>query len=220
MTVVAVSQRDVPLFLEAVAGLDGYVNAEIRARVRGFLQAQHYKDGASVKQGQLLFSIERTEAAAAAAVAKAALARAHTLQSHNKAQLERRQALFKAGVASKSELDDIQASALDADSQVQSASALLKQALLNLSYTEIRSPVAGVAAGWPPRRSSATSSSARRRTARSSASATSPASSSARRPIRNLAHSMASRRPSSPPSRRRARTRSTWPRRSARRWMN
>ena len=49
VSVAAVARRDVTLFIEAVGSLDGYVNAEIRARVRGFLQAQRYKDGATVK---------------------------------------------------------------------------------------------------------------------------------------------------------------------------
>jgi membrane fusion protein (multidrug efflux system) len=145
VTVVAVAQRDVPLFIEAVASLDGYVNAEIRARVKGYLEAQKYKDGAAVKQGQPLFTIERGEYASALATARANLARAQTLVSHNRAQLERKQQLEASGVASKQELDDAQASAADAESQVLAARAQLQQAELNLSYTEIRSPVSGVA---------------------------------------------------------------------------
>jgi membrane fusion protein (multidrug efflux system) len=145
VTVVAVAQRDVPLFIEAVASLDGYVNAEIRARVKGYLEAQKYKDGAAVKQGQPLFAIERGEYASALATTRAALARAQTLVSHNRALLERKQQLEASGVASKQELDDAQASAADAESQVLAARAQLQQAELNLSYTEIRSPVSGVA---------------------------------------------------------------------------
>ncbi len=145
VTVVPVVQREVPLFIEAVAGLDGYVNAEIRARVKGYLEAQKYKDGSSVQQGQPLFTIERTEYAAALANAQANVARAQTLVTHNRAQLERRQSLAPSGVVSKQELDDAQASAADAESQVLAARAQLQQAQLNLSYTEIRSPVSGVA---------------------------------------------------------------------------
>ena len=145
VTVVPVVQREVPLFIEAVAGLDGYVNAEIRARVKGYLEAQKYKDGSSVQQGQPLFTIERTEYAAALGNAQANVARAQTLVTHNRAQLERRQSLAPSGVVSKQELDDAQASAADAESQVLAARAQLQQAQLNLSYTEIRSPVSGVA---------------------------------------------------------------------------
>jgi membrane fusion protein, multidrug efflux system len=145
VTVSAVARRDVNLSIEAVGNLDGYVNAEIRARVRGVLQAQRYKDGATVKQGQLLFVIDRAEYAAALDAAKAAVARAETAAAHDKAQLERRQDLSAARVVSRQELEDAEASARDADAQVKSAAAQLRQAELNLSYTEIRSPVTGIA---------------------------------------------------------------------------
>lgn len=145
VTVAAVARRDVNLFIEAVGNLDGYVNAEIRARVRGVLQAQKYKDGAAVKQGQLLFTIDRSEYTAGLDAAKAALARAETASAHNQAQLERRKDLGAARVVSRQELEDAEASDLDARSQVQAAHAQLRQAQLNLSYTEIRSPVSGIA---------------------------------------------------------------------------
>ena len=68
--VVTVERRDVPLYIEAVGSVDGYVNADIRARVRGYLQSQSYKDGAAVKSGQMLFTIEPTEYQAAAKTAR------------------------------------------------------------------------------------------------------------------------------------------------------
>ena len=145
VTVAEVARRDVNLSLEAVGNLDGYVNAEIRARVRGVLQAQKYKDGATVRQGQLLFVIDRAEFVAALDAAKAAVARAQTTAAHNKAQLERRQDLGAARVVSRQELEDAEASARDANDQVKAAGAQLRQAELNLSYTEIRSPVTGIA---------------------------------------------------------------------------
>ncbi|HZU81285.1 MAG TPA: hypothetical protein VE987_00130, partial [Polyangiaceae bacterium] len=52
----SVVRRDVPLYIDAVGALDGYDNAEIRARVRGFLRTQSYKDGSFVKAGQTLFT--------------------------------------------------------------------------------------------------------------------------------------------------------------------
>jgi len=138
-------KRDVPLFTEAVAGLDGYTNAEIRARVRGLLQAQRYRDGAAVKQGQLLFTIDRAEYQTAVDAAKAAVARAETAAAHNKALLARRKDLGAARVVSQQELEDAEASARDADDQVRAATAQLRQAQLNLSYTEIHAPITGVA---------------------------------------------------------------------------
>lgn len=145
VVVAPVARQEIALYNEAVGNLDGYVNAEIRARVRGLLQAQRYKDGAVVKQGQLLFSIDRAEYQASLDSAKAAVARAETAAAHNKAQLERRQDLTAARVVSQQELEDAEAAARDAADQVRAAAAQLRQAELNVSYTEIRSPVAGIA---------------------------------------------------------------------------
>ena len=143
--VAPVVRQDVTLFNEAVATLDGYVNADIRARVRGILQAQRYKDGASVKAGQVLFSIDASEFRIVVSSAQAALARAQTDLAHNKALLARRTDLGAANVVSKQEVEDADAAARDAADQVRTAQAQLDAAKLNLSYTEIRSPVSGVA---------------------------------------------------------------------------
>jgi membrane fusion protein (multidrug efflux system) len=140
-----VARRDLPLYVEAVGSLDGYVNAEIRARVRGFLRTQDYKDGAAVKVGQLLFTIEQTDYVAAAAQAKAAVARARVAQSRNAIQAERYRDLFKTGMVSQQDLDNVTASVADSDAQILSAAAQLDQANLNLSYTQIRAPTEGVA---------------------------------------------------------------------------
>jgi RND family efflux transporter MFP subunit len=140
-----VAKRDVSLYIESVGNLDGYVNAEIRARVRGILQAQRYKDGATVKQGQPLFAIDRAEYAAALDAAKATHVRAETSAAHNKAQLERRTSLSAARVVSRQDLEDAEAAASDAEAQVKATAAQLRQAELNVSYTEIRSPVSGIA---------------------------------------------------------------------------
>lgn len=140
-----VVRQDVPLFFEALGNLDGYVNADIRARVRGILQAQRYKDGATVKEGQLLFTVDPSEFQIAVDSAKAALARAETAQVHTKGLLDRRQDLGAAKVVSQQEVEDAQAAARDAEDQVRAAGAQLRQATLNLSYTAIRAPVSGLA---------------------------------------------------------------------------
>jgi len=143
--VAPVVRQDVSLYIEAVASIDGFVDADIRARVRGVLQSQRYKDGAMVQKGQLLFTIDPSEFQIAADSAKAAVARAETAQAHNKALLERRTDLGAAKVVSKQEVEDAEAAARDAEDQVHLATAQLRQASLNLSYTEIRSPVTGIA---------------------------------------------------------------------------
>ena len=143
--VAQVTKQDVALYNEALGSLDGYVNADIRARVRGILQAQRYKDGATVKVGQILFSIDRSEFQIAVDSAQAALARAQTARAHNKSLLARKTDLGAANVVSRQEVEDAEAAARDSEDQVHTAEAQLQQARLNLSYADIRSPVSGVA---------------------------------------------------------------------------
>ena len=141
----SVVKKDVPLYVEAIGTLDGYDNADIRARVKGYLKAQSYKDGAAVKTGQTLFTIESTEYVAAADTARAAVTRAKVNQAHNKVTLDRDQGLLKAGIISQQEVDNATANLADSEGQIQSAAAQLRQAELNLSYTRILSPLDGVA---------------------------------------------------------------------------
>lgn len=143
--VMAVARHDVALYIEAVGAIDGYDNADIRARARGYLRSQSYKDGSRVKAGQLLFSIEATEYAVAVSSARASVARARVAQARNRVQLERDEGLFKTGMISQQDLDNVAASVADADGQVMAAQAQIQQAELNLSYTQIRSPLDGVA---------------------------------------------------------------------------
>jgi membrane fusion protein (multidrug efflux system) len=143
--VAPVVRQDVPLYVEAVATLDGYVNADVRARVRGYLQTQDYKDGARVRAGSILFTIEPTEYSAAVTSARAALTRARVARDRDRIQLERDRGLRESGMISQQDLDDAAARLADADGQVLAAEAQVQTAELNLSYTQIRSPIEGVA---------------------------------------------------------------------------
>jgi membrane fusion protein (multidrug efflux system) len=140
-----VTRKDVPIFTEAVATVDGYVNADIRARVRGYLDTQDYKEGGVVKPNQRLFTIERTQYETAVASAQAALARAAANADRNKTLLTRSQTLFKTGATSQQDIDNASAAAADSAAQVEGARAQLQQAQLDLSYTTVRSPIDGVA---------------------------------------------------------------------------
>ncbi len=142
---VVVEKKDVALFIEAVGSLDGYVNADIRARVKGYLEKQNYKDGGPVTANQVLFTVESTEYQAAAKSANAALSRAKVLHDKAKLDLSRNQGLQKAGMISQQEVDNASAAVADAEAQISAAEAQVQAANLNLSYTTIKSPIAGVA---------------------------------------------------------------------------
>jgi membrane fusion protein (multidrug efflux system) len=143
--VAPVAKRDVALYIESVGTLDGYDNADIRARVRGFLRAQSYKDGSRIKAGDLLFTIEPTEYAASVASAKANVERARVARDRNRIQLDRDRGLHTSGMISQQDLDNATASLADTEAQVAAAQAALQTADLNLSYTQIKSPIDGVA---------------------------------------------------------------------------
>lgn len=140
-----VTRKDLPIYSEAVASLDGYVNADIRARVRGYLSTQTYKEGGMVKANQRLFSIEATEYENALSSAKANLARAKAEAERNRTALNRARELFSQGASAQAEIDNTTAAYADASAQVAGAEAQLHQAQLNLSYTQVRSPIDGVA---------------------------------------------------------------------------
>src|SRR6267142_972362 len=58
VAVAKVETRDVPMYGEWVATLDGYINAEIRPQVSGYIIRQNYKEGSLVHKGQTLFEID------------------------------------------------------------------------------------------------------------------------------------------------------------------
>jgi len=140
-----VVKRDVRLYSDTVATLDGYNNAEIRARVRGYIKAQTFKDGAHVRAGDLLFTLEATEWNAGAASAHAALTRADAARAHDRTKLHRDQGLLAAGMISQQDVDNSATALADAEGQVEAAHAAVDTASLNLSYTQLRAPIDGVA---------------------------------------------------------------------------
>ncbi len=138
-------QQDLSLSAELVGTIDGYVNAEIRARVKGFLKTQDYADGAFVKKDQLLFTIDPAEYQAAAAKAKGALTRAQAALGQAKVTADRYRPLAAKQAVSQQDLDDAVAAQAAAAATVDSAKAALDEAQLNLGYCRITSPVDGVA---------------------------------------------------------------------------
>ncbi|HJT22461.1 MAG TPA: efflux RND transporter periplasmic adaptor subunit [Nitrospira sp.] len=142
--VTEVVQRDVPVIAEGVGTMAGTIDAQIRAKVQGYLLSRNYTEGAFVKAGELLFKIDPRPYQASYDQMKGELARAEA--TYKKAQLDvaRDTPLAKQGAVSQKELDDsIQAHAATKAS-VFAAKANLDKAKLNLDWTNIESPIAGV----------------------------------------------------------------------------
>jgi RND family efflux transporter MFP subunit len=116
---------------------------DLRARVGGYLQKLHFTDGAIVKEGELLFTIDQRPFRTAVAEAEANLTVAESQVEFTTKQLERARELSKRGNISVSALDERENEFLAAQAQVLGAKAALENARLDLEYTEIKAPVGG-----------------------------------------------------------------------------
>jgi len=157
---VEVMQKDVPVAKEWVATLDGFVNAQIRAQVKGLLVTQNYTNGAFVQKGSPLFEIDPRpfqatldQATANLGQAKANLQRAQAQLGKTELDVARYTPLAKESAISQQELDDAVQANLAAKAQVEqgkaaieSARAAVESATLDLSFAKIISPIDGVAA--------------------------------------------------------------------------
>jgi membrane fusion protein, multidrug efflux system len=143
--VVAVAQRDVPIYQEAVGTLEGDNNAIISAQVSGYLKSRGYVEGSTVTNGQVLFQIEPGPFQAAVDQAQSDLARAQATQEKYALTVKRYKPLAATEAISQQELDDAVQNEKASQAQVQAAQAALEQAKLSLGFTTIASPVNGVA---------------------------------------------------------------------------
>jgi membrane fusion protein (multidrug efflux system) len=143
--VVAVTQKDVPIYQEWVGALDGYVNAVIRPQVQGYLIKQNYREGEFVKKGQVLFEIDPRTFQADLDAAKAQLAQQKARHDTAKANLDRIRPLAAQNAVSQKDLDDAIGTELSTRASVDSANAAVENAQLNLGFTKITSPVDGIA---------------------------------------------------------------------------
>jgi membrane fusion protein (multidrug efflux system) len=143
--VVDVVQKDVPIVREWVGTTDGLVNAKINAQVQGYLIKQNYKEGSEVKKGQVLFEIDPRPFQAALEQAKGQLAINEGQDYTAKANLEKIRPLAAVNAVSKKDLDDAIGREASAKAAVQAATASVRKADIDLSFTKITSPIDGIA---------------------------------------------------------------------------
>jgi len=143
--VATVETRDVPVYGEWVATLDGYVNAEIRPQVSGYITKQNYTEGSLVRKGQVLFEIDPRPFQATLDRAKGDLAQAQAQLGKSTLDVERDTPLAEARAIAKSQLDNEVQAKLGAQAAVESAKAAVEQAELNLEWTRVTSLVDGIA---------------------------------------------------------------------------
>jgi membrane fusion protein (multidrug efflux system) len=143
--VVEVTQRDVPIYHEWIATLDGYVNAQIQPQVSGYLIKQNYREGQVVRKNEVLFKIDPRPFQAQLDQVQAQLAQAEAQLGKTELDVQRDTPLAREKAIAQSQLDnDIQAN-LAAKATVQADKAAIEQAELNLEFTNVRSLIDGVA---------------------------------------------------------------------------
>jgi len=136
---------DVPVFWEFVGTIDGFQNAEIRARTPGYVEKIHYEEGHAVKAGDLLFTIDPILAQAAVTSAVGSLEDARAAFAKSNADVARLKPLVAQRAVSQQEYDDAMAAQSAAKARIMMNEGALNSAKANLGYTKVTSPIDGVA---------------------------------------------------------------------------
>jgi RND family efflux transporter MFP subunit len=145
VTVASVVQQDVPIYNEWVAQLNGPVNAEITPKVQGYLLKQEYQNGFFVKKGQRLFELDPRQYEAALDAAKASVAKAEASLAKYQADVARDTPLAAQNAIPLKQLDNDTANRDAAAAEVLAQKANEKDAELNLAWTNVNSPIDGIA---------------------------------------------------------------------------
>jgi len=144
VTVVTLERTDVELPFEVPGRLQGSREVEVRARVKGILEAWTYSEGEPVREGQLLFRIDPSQYAAAVDLAKATVAEAEARLVRAERDAARLGPLAEREAVSRREYDDALSERDLARASLESARAALRSAELELGYTRVTAPVSGV----------------------------------------------------------------------------
>jgi RND family efflux transporter MFP subunit len=135
--------KNVTDYLEFTGIAKAIEEIDIRARVEGFLESVHFEDGAYVKEGQLLFTIDPKPYQAVVENAKGRLARHQAQLARAEREYQRNLTLFKQNAASDANVVKWKSEMEESKAAVISAQAALDKAHLDLSYCTIRSPIDG-----------------------------------------------------------------------------
>jgi RND family efflux transporter MFP subunit len=140
---VAVAVRDFPRVIDLPGTLEAAQQVVIVAQASGTVLRQHVQEGAQVRAGEVLFTLDARPAQARIAQSRAALAGARAETADAAKKLARLAPLMQSGYISQQEFDDARVALESARARAGTASAELESARLDAQYTQIRSPIGG-----------------------------------------------------------------------------
>lgn len=143
VSVAAVSESEVTAWDEFSGRLEAVERVDVRSRVAGAVQSVHFREGALVKKGDLLITIDPAPYGAEAERAEAQVAAAQARVTHAQSDHSRAQRLWDDRAISQREYEDRLNAMREAEANLRAAQAQRETARLNLSYTQVRAPVSG-----------------------------------------------------------------------------
>jgi membrane fusion protein, multidrug efflux system len=141
--VAKVITKDVPIYLDEIGTCAAYETVQVQAQVSGQIIARHFQDGADVKKGDLLFTIDPRPYQAALEQAQGQLGQAKSKLVLDQITLKRQQELRARNVISPQDLDTAQATVNSDEAMVKTAEGAVAAAQVNLDYCNIRTPING-----------------------------------------------------------------------------
>ena len=141
--VAKVIQKDVPLYLDEIGTCAAFETVQVQAQVSGQITARNFQDGADVKKGDSLFTIDSRPYEAVLTQAQGQLAQAKSQLILDQITLKRQQDLRSKGVNSPQDLDTAQGTVNNDEAKVKSAEGAVAAAQVNVDYCNIRSPIDG-----------------------------------------------------------------------------
>ena len=143
VTVAKAVAKSVPVQVEVIGNVEAYSNVSVRTQIAGEIERAYFTQGEDVKKGQLLFTLDRRPFEATLNQYEANLARDRAQLVNARAQAERNNKLFQAGIISKDQYETIHTNAQALEATVRADRAAIENARVNLSYCSIYSPLDG-----------------------------------------------------------------------------
>jgi membrane fusion protein (multidrug efflux system) len=143
VSVLSAKSQVLPLTRDLVGRVAAVRTADVRARVPGILLKRTYKEGSEVHEGEVLFQIDPKPYQAALDAALAALAQAQATSVNAAVNAKRTRDLLPAGLVSRSDVDNNNATERSSQAQVKQAEANVETARINLGYATVTAPISG-----------------------------------------------------------------------------